>query len=389
MKPVAYPRRIAAQLLRFAIWIAPHDTLDWGHGMLSELNHVQGSWAALIWAVGVLAKHALLSVLIPGGHRRTLSSASKVFSQEGPMRKTTLAAIGVCIAASLLFFLAPVFRQAFHVSLAQWHNVIHVQSMVDAQGPDPDPELETLARKAEKNHDAEGLAFVAARITNQSESARFAEEAVHLDAKLIWIYAVVAVRYPSLPEIDQWVPILQQSDPQNALPNFIVAEKIDIEEIDRNQTARHAEEKPALWQNAMAEAFQSPKLDNYLARLTELDQRVLLRSQVDDPFQTFRDERWENRPSYAAQDSSIYANSLLESGRTLKARGDRKGAFEKYLTVARFGQLLGPADWDFFLRGQLKEAYKRLGAIYEEEGNKVEAAFYTSLANQTDCGSRK
>jgi len=175
MMPVAYSRRIATQLLRFAIWIAPHDTLDWGRGMLSELNHVQGNWAALIWAAGgagVLAKHALLSVILPGSHRRTLSSASEGFSQEGPMRKTTLAAIGACIAASLFFFLAPIFRQAFHVSLAQWHNVIHVKSVFDMQGPDPDPVLETLARKAEKNHDAEGLAFVAARTTNQSESAQ-------------------------------------------------------------------------------------------------------------------------------------------------------------------------------------------------------------------------
>jgi hypothetical protein len=387
MMSIAYPRRIAAVLLRFAIWIAPHDAHDWGRGMLSELNHVQGNWAALIWAVGgagVLAKHALLSVILPGSHRRTLSSASELFSEGAPMHKTTLAAIGACTVASLLFFLAPIFRQAFQVSLAQWHNVIHVKSAFDMQGPDPDPELETLARKAEKNHDAEGLAFVATRTTNQSESARLAEEAVHLDAKLTWIYAVVAVRYPSLPEIDQWVPILQQSDPQNALPNFIVAEKVDIDQVLREKIPHRVEEQPDAWRNAMAAAFQSPKLDDYLARLTELDRRVLLRYQVDDPFQTFRDERWNNRPSYAAQDSSIYANSLLESGRALKARGDRKGAFEEYLTVVRFGQLLGPADWDFFLRGELQAAYKRLGAIYEGEGNKVEAAFYTSLANQTD-----
>jgi hypothetical protein len=73
MMPVAYPRRIAALLLRFAIWIAPHDILDWSRGMLSELNHVQGNWAVLIWAVGaagVLAKRALLSVILPGSHRR-------------------------------------------------------------------------------------------------------------------------------------------------------------------------------------------------------------------------------------------------------------------------------------------------------------------------------
>jgi|HubBroStandDraft_6_1064221.scaffolds.fasta_scaffold162320_1 hypothetical protein len=385
--PVAYPRRMAALFLRFAIWIAPHDTLDWGRGMLSELNHVQGNWAALVWAVGsagVLAKHAVLSVILTGSHRRTISSASELFAKEGPMRKTNLTAIGACTVASLLFFFAPIFRQAFHVSLAQWHDVIHIQSEFDKQGPDSDLELETLARKAEKNHDADGLAFVATRTTNQSESARLADKAVHLDAKLTWIYAVVAVKYPSLPDINQWVPLLQQSDPQNALSNFIVAEEIDIEEIDRKQIAGRVEEKPTPWQNAMAEAFQSRKLDDYLARLTELNRRVLLRYRVDDPFQTLGDERWYGLPSYAAQDSSFYANSLLESGRTLKARGDRKGAFDRYLIVARFGQMLGSADWKFLLRGELQEAYKRLATISEEEGNKVEAAFYTSLADQTD-----
>jgi len=386
MMPVAYLRRIAALLLRFAIWIAPHDTLDWGRGMLGELNHVQGDWAALIWAAGgagVLAKHTLFSVILPGSYRRTLSSASELFSQERPMRKASLVTISACTVASLLFFLAPIFRQAFQVSLAQWHNVIHVQSVFDAQGPYTDPELETLARKAEKNQDAEGLAFAATRATNQSESARLAEEAVQLDPKLTWIYAVVAVQYPWLPEINRWVPLLRQSDPQNALPNFIVAEKIDLHEIDRKQIARRVEEKPAAWQNAMAAAFQSPKLDNYLARLTDLDRRVLIRYHVDDPFQTLGDDRWYGLPSYAVADSSFYASSLLESGRTLSARGDRKGAFEKYLTVARFGQMLRPEDWGFFLRQEL-ETYRRLGAISEEEGNKVEAAFYTSLAEQTD-----
>jgi len=391
MIPVAYPRRIAAQLLRFAIWIAPHETLDWGQGMLSELNHVQGNWTALIWAVGgasVLAKHALLSVIIPGSHRRTLSSASEVFSQEGPMRKTTLAAIGACIAGSLFFFLAPVYRQAFHVSLAQWHNVIHVKSMLDAQGPDPDPELATLARKAAKNHDAEGLAFVAARTTNKSEVARLAEEAVHLDVKLTWIYAVVAVRYPSLPEINQWVPLLQRSDPQNALPNFIVAEIIDIDQVVREKIPHRVEEQPAAWQNAMAAAFQPPKFDNYLARLIDLDRRVLLRYHVDDPFQTISGDCWYGLPSYAIADSASYAHSLLESGRTLEAGGDRQGAFEKYLTVARFSQMLGPAG-AVFLGRELQEACNRLAALSQEGGNKVEAAFYASLADQTDRAERE
>src|SRR5580658_5380747 len=130
MIPVAFPRSVAIALLRFAIWIAPHDTHDWGHGMLSELNHVEGNWSALIWAfggAGVLAKHAMLALVLPGSHRRTASSASELFAKEIPMRKPALAVIASCVVASLLFFLAPVFRQAFHVSLAQWDDVLHTR----------------------------------------------------------------------------------------------------------------------------------------------------------------------------------------------------------------------------------------------------------------------
>ncbi|MGC1485515.1 MAG: hypothetical protein WA789_17100, partial [Candidatus Acidiferrum sp.] len=159
MMPVAFPRSLAILLLRFAIWIAPHDTLDWGRGMLSELNHVEGNWSALIWSLGgagVLAKHAMLAVILPGSHRRTVSTASELFDKELPMRKATLTATVACLAASLLFFLAPVFRQAFQVSLAQWHDILHINQRWLSHGPDP--ELQSLARKAEQNHDAEALA---------------------------------------------------------------------------------------------------------------------------------------------------------------------------------------------------------------------------------------
>jgi hypothetical protein len=45
--------------------------------------------------------------------------------------------------------------------------------------------------------------------------------------------------------------------------------------------------------------------------------------------------------------------------------------------------MLGPAG-GFFLRRDLQEIYKRLGTISQAEGNNVEAAFYGSLAEQTD-----
>ena len=153
----AAPRTVAIALLRFAIWIAPHDTHDWGHAMLNELNHVEGNWSALIWSLGgagVLAKHAIVALILPGAHRRTVSSASELFDKEGPMRKPAFAVIASCVAASLLFFLAPVFRQAFRVSLAQWHSVFHVKQSFGY--PSPDPELDALAKKAEHNQDRQG-----------------------------------------------------------------------------------------------------------------------------------------------------------------------------------------------------------------------------------------
>jgi len=177
MMPADLPRTLAILLLRFGIWIAPHDTLDLGHGMLSELNHVEGNWSALIWAfggAGVLAKHAMLALILPGSHRRTASSASELFAKEIPMRKPALAVIASCVVASLLFFLAPVFRQAFRVSLAQWHEALHVDRWcADAE---TGPELDALAKKAEQNRDAEGLAFVANRHAKQTQRARLADQ---------------------------------------------------------------------------------------------------------------------------------------------------------------------------------------------------------------------
>ena len=186
MTPLAFSRSVAIALLRFAIWIAPQDTHDWGRGMLSELNHVEGNWSALIWSLGsagVLAKHAVLAVILPGSHRRTVSTASELFEKEIPMRKATLAVIASCVVASLLFFLAPTFRQAFQVSLAQWDDVLHVELKFAHENPDP--ELDALVKNAEQNHDAEALAFVASRHPNESERARLADEAVHLDPSAV------------------------------------------------------------------------------------------------------------------------------------------------------------------------------------------------------------
>jgi hypothetical protein len=376
--PVAYPRRIASLFLRFAIWIAPHDTLDWGRGMLSELNHVQGNWAALIWAVGgagVLAKHALFSLISPSRNRPTIPSDGALFSREGPMRKPALAITAACVIASLFFFLAPVFRQAFRVSLLPW------EFLVKTDYQSLSPELQSIAKKAEQDHDAEALAFVASRHPQSSEGARLADEAVRLDPKLVWVYAIVAVRGCPPPQTDSWVPALERFDPENALPHLITAEKIDCDQVLRENVPHRAEDEPRAWQSAMAAAFESARLDTYSSQRKELDRRVLIRYHVGDAELIAGDPWFYGLPSYGVSDAYRYAELVLASAQVLEAQGGTKAASEKYVAIAHFGKVLGPDVSARFCK-LTQQAYTRLAALAAKSSRPEEAAFYAFLADQ-------
>ena len=331
--PPALPRRVAAFLLQAAISIAPRDTIDWGRAMLAELRHVQGNWAALLWSLGsttVLVEHALLSLILPSRNRPTIPSGRDLFSKEGPMRRPALAMTAACVIGSLLFFVAPVFRQAFRVSLLSWQTVFQ-----------PDyrklsPELQSIAKRAEREHDAEALAFVASRHPQWSESVRLADEAVRLDPNLVWVYAIVAVRTSFLFP-DDWVPALERLDSQNALPHLIAAQKIDVEQVLHSTAPFRAEDEPPAWQNALAAAFKSAKLDTYSSQRKALDRRVFIRYRVADPALIAEDAWFYGVPSYSVSDACKYAEMLLDSAQVLEEEGDTKAASEKYLAIAHFG----------------------------------------------------
>lgn len=291
------------------------------------------------------------------------------------MRKPPLAITATCVIASLLFFVAPVFRQAFRVSLLPWQIIFKTD--YSRLGP----ELQSIMKKAEQDHDAEALAFVAIRHPQSSEGARLADEAVRLDPKLIWVYAIVAVRGYSLPEIDRWVPTLERFDPQNALPHLITAEKIDIDQLLRENVPNRAEDKPPAWQSAMAAAFESARLDTYSSQRKELDRRVLSRYHVGDPELIAGDEWFYGLPSYGVSDAFRYAELVLASAQVHEAQGGTKAASGKYLAIAHFGKLLGP-DVSTWFSKQTQQAYTRLASLAAKSSRPAEAAFYAFLAGQ-------
>ncbi len=212
-------RKLAVTFLRHALKIAPPHAAVWGRAMLGELPHIEGDWSALAWAlggVGMLARHALLSLMIPVRPDQ-IASEGKFFARENPMKKSTLIAVAVCFVAFLLLFAVPSFRQALSICVAQGRTLalglreyyvpFDQQPEFNRQARQADYDARILAfakvaDKARKNHDAEGLAFAAIHRFDRPDSSRLAGEAVHLNPQLTWIYAMIARRNQPLPEFD-------------------------------------------------------------------------------------------------------------------------------------------------------------------------------------------
>jgi hypothetical protein len=373
-------RQAATVLLESAIRISPPDTRDWGRAMMGELNYVEGPWTAVMWALGgasVLTKHALASLFIPGRHGEGFVPDGGLFAKSASLRKAALAIGGACALAALLFFAAPPFRQAFRVALKPWHMASgNIQSG-----------LKALAKRAEVRHDAEGLAFCAVRLQDPRESARLAEEAVRLDPNLLWVYAVVGMRNPGLSETGPWVEKLQRWDPQNALFHLITAESIEQAHFRRGVWSPPTKEQERAWQSAMVGAFQSPKFDDYLDRVAELNRKVVPRYGFYDPYEVQSREEID-LPVSAFENSERFAKSLLHSGAALEASGDRKGARDKYWTVARYGQLIDSQGRTYLEHGMgttlQAMAYSQLRASSEKGGNQSETALFGYLAAKFD-----
>ena len=383
------PRALANAMLRGAMRIAPVHAAEWGEAMLGELHYVEGNWSALAWAVGgasVLMKHALFSLLVPGQAGQTASSNRHFFAKEKPMRKSTIIAAAACLAASLLFFAAPAFRQAFGISLTQWHSL--VRSLYGADEPRyPDTDFLRIADTARKNHDAEALAYVAMHGWGDPSAAAIADEAVRMDPKLTWIYAVVARRNSSWPEIDGWIVKLEQFDPENALPHLIAAEQATYRSVMGGKYRFGQYESDTAWQKAMAAAFASARVDTYADRLQQLNFDVARRYGVDSPSQIESQYFLSMGIASGLGNSVDYAKSLLQSGDDLAAHGDSAGALKQYWTAIHFGEMIRPPQhrtYDAYRNGifanvLLEESYKHLAAFYSARGDRQQAEFFGYL----------
>lgn len=380
-------RQAATRLLEAAICIAPSEVRGWGEAMLSELPHIKSGWAGLSWALGstvVLAKHALISLLIPWRRSPGVPSSSGLLTKGVSVRKAALVSAGVCALAALIFFAAPPFRQGLRISLAPWRAIYQLNRPMDQ------PEFRAFTKQAEARRDPEAMVFAAVRLADGNESARLADEAVRIDPALRWACAIVAARHSTLPEVRRWLPELARWQPQNALFPLITAQLRDLDHIAQASHLPPAElhvrsVTDPVWQKAMAGAFASPEFDDYLGRLHDLDREVARRYHITDPYAILSAEEY-GLPSLASANAQQFAKSLLQSGAKLEDRGNQNGAAGKYWTVARFGQVIDSqarTDSEHRMGVALQAmAYQKLRALAEREGNGHEAALFSYLVKQ-------
>ncbi len=368
--------RISFFLMRAALRIAPASVQDWGRAMIAELDHVEGSWAALLWAVGgasVLARTALLSLFSPTPARTGPGGAG--MARTTGMRRAASATAAICVAGALLLFLLPTFRDGLEAALSPWSVLFSQPS---------DQNLLDLAERAEKEHDADTLEFVAMAVSDQEESVRLVDEAVALNPNLTWAYAVVASQHSNYgPEVDRWVKRLEQWDPGNAFPYLLLAESTEIRRFLGPKLAGEEESSITTWNREMEAAFQAAKFDDYVNRQVELNRRVLRRHRYSDSAVFLP---LSGLPTYGFWDIQRYTRTLIARGLAFEHAGDPQRAAEVYREAAHFGRLIasqGGNDQEFLIGTRIQlQAHQRLRSLLEPDGKGNETVLIGTLLQQ-------
>ena len=354
-------RAVATCLLHGALKIAPPEAAEWGHAMLGELHQVEGDWAALAWALGsasVLAKHALLSLLIPAPSNQIVSEG-RFFDRENPMKKSTLIVAAACTVVSLLFLLAPTFREG--LSLVGY-----------GLRADRDPQTarwQKLGREAQSRGDAASMVYAAMRLP-MDEGTPLAQRAVAKDPSLTWVYCFIHANvFPAPAESRarflELLSAVSKWDPDNAVPYLAIA---------ANASYQPDAYKDPQWLDAMQHAMAAKSYDSYLSRRVELERRVGATPSAGDSFENLIGY-WLQLPSVGTLNG--YAASIERQGEEAASKDAQQQAARQLWSLVNLGAMMrlrGESGQQEFFSSQLQEiAFSRLQLLLSRLGEAQEA----------------
>jgi hypothetical protein len=276
---------LQALALRWARWqtralvrVWPGESRSWGEAIAAEAEEIERPLAAVSWALGgatvylrALGAHLLEWLKMPVGQR-----SGAMEGGPGPKRSRLFAVVVLASAAGLLCL--PEGREAIRTVKGSWENYAEVDA---SQG-----ELEKLAARAEKENDAQALAFAALGIEDGKRAMDLADRAVKLDSRFFWIYEARFFFLNDVSAAQDWIGKAQSADPQNATPYLraadVIANRIHMELV-RPHSPTEAEENQALTGNAewvalMDKAFRAPTYNSFLREHQELNSKVWRRN---------------------------------------------------------------------------------------------------------------
>jgi hypothetical protein len=263
--------RVCQYLLRQSIRLYPPEQSFWGHAAAAEVQAMTSQFGMVRWTWGALW------VAIRAGLSRLLSRPSDFFLGTNSFLRLSWRSLSpLVLVLSLSMFLVPQFRQALKATTSMWI------------AGDPDPGLsartfQRLQRKAEREHDAQTLAFLAMRSHDAQASLRLADQAVALDPGLTWIFVELPFRVAST-RVDQ----LQQWDPGNAFLYLRQADAIEwsaqvSEKKDQQTVLEEMRAGKTEFRAAMERALAAPRYDSYLDRRLQLDREVMRKHDIAEP----------------------------------------------------------------------------------------------------------
>jgi hypothetical protein len=371
-------------VLRWARWqtralarVWPEESRGWGEAIASEAEEIEQPLQALGWALGgatvylrALGSHLLEWLKMPVGRR---GESAPLAGGPGPKRSRLFAVVVLACAAGLLCL--PEGREAIRTVKGTWEGYAQV---------DPSQkELERLAVQAEKENDAEALAFAALGIDDGKKAMDLADRAVKLDPRLFWIYeAKVLWRNDSRTEQD-WIAKAQAADPQNAGP-YLRAVSVMVDKTYSDLEKKHSPIEKEVnqiltsnseWVTLMDKAFRAPTYKSFFDEHQELNREVWRRNPQLSLITV--SDMWRHAvPNLLSL--KLYAKVLVEQAEEERAAGHLERAQELLSETEGFGKRMeedskrGPWLTGFGLSIEHESA---LGwkAFYEKTGQTARA----------------
>jgi hypothetical protein len=321
-------RRTCQYLLERSVNLYAPEQRSWGRAASAEVYVMPSSFSALRWT------HSALWLAIRAGLVRLLRRpADAILGTNSLLRRSWPSLSPLLLGLALCFFLSPQFRQALQATTSMWL----------AGGPTPglaDHTFRRLQANAEKEHDAQTLAFLAFHARDRKDTIRLAGDAVAMDPGLTWVFGEIpdygTVRVPQ-----EWLEQLERWDATNAVPYLLRADSMEMDAQlaeKKDQVAVLAEMKSnGHFRELMRRAFAAPRYDSYLRRRLELERAVMRKHGLARPVLLLEGFQKRRRPILFHSQS--YARWIIAEAKSAP-RSSGMHPEDSYWQVMRFGQLM-------------------------------------------------